>query len=105
MMTGRKGYPVMKQLASLLVLLCARAFATAPQEPIPVEGDFTIRGFRFESGRVSGRATGPVTAHRFRLPETIGRGILDATVLGCPSVISVSGTQGGHAYGPQERGG
>jgi hypothetical protein len=40
----------MKQLASLLVLLCARAFATAPQEPIPVEGDFTIRGFRFESG-------------------------------------------------------
>ena len=45
-----RGYSIMKILVSLLVLLSARAFANGPQEPIPVEGDFTIRGFRFESG-------------------------------------------------------
>ena len=49
-MVTEHGYSIMKTLVSLLVLMSARAFATAPQEPIPVEGDFTIRGFRFESG-------------------------------------------------------
>ncbi len=77
---------IKKVMLLALILLCVRTFAMAQPSPAPVEGDFTIRDFRFESGE-----TLPELKLHYRTLGTPGR---DAAGMVRNAVLILHGTGG-----------
>jgi homoserine O-acetyltransferase/O-succinyltransferase len=78
-----------KAILLAVVLACLRMSATAQQSPVPVEGDFTIRDFRFESGE-----TLPELRLHYR---TLGSPRKDAAGVVRNAVLILHGTTGSGA--------
>ena len=89
-------------LPALLALLCAPHYAAAQSYPPPVEGDFVVKDFRFESGetlpevRLHYRTVGTL---RKDADGVVRNGVLILHGTGGSGRGFISGRNAGHLFG------